>query len=65
MSYKQAEVEAIKATEKPSREVVASWARQFERLLYDARAQGDTGRVKRLKDIYAIINKDEVNQSTR
>lgn len=65
MSYKQAEVKAIQATEKASPEVVASWARQFERLLEDARAQGDTGRVKRLKDIYAIMNKDEVNQSTR
>jgi len=31
MSYKQAEVKAIKATEKASPEVVASWARQFER----------------------------------
>ena len=65
MSYKQAELEAIQATEKPSPEVVASWARQFERLLEDAREQGDTGRVKRLKDIYAIMNKSEVNQSTR
>ena len=65
MSYKQAEVEAIQATEKASPEVVASWARQFERLLEDARQQGDTGRIKRLKDIYAIMNRDEVNQSTR
>tara|TARA_R110000824_G_scaffold226915_1_gene414732 strand:- start:75 stop:263 length:189 start_codon:yes stop_codon:yes gene_type:complete len=62
MSYKQAEVEAIKATEKPSPEVVASWQRQFERLLYDARAQNDVGGVKRLKDIYAIMNKDEVKR---
>ena len=62
MSYKQAEVEAIKATEKANPEVVATWARQFERLLDDARAQGDTGRVKRLKDIYAIMNKDEVKR---
>jgi len=65
MSYKQAEVEAIKATEKPSPEVVATWARQFERLLEDARQQGDTGRVERLKDIYAIMKRNEVNQSTR
>ena len=65
MSYKQAEVEEIQSTEKPSPEVVASWQRQFERLLDDAREQGDTGRVKRLKDIYAIMNKDEVSQSTR
>jgi hypothetical protein len=65
MSYKQAEVEAIQSTEKSSPEVVASWARQFERLLDDAREQGDTGRVERLKDIYAIMNKSEVNQSTR
>ena len=62
MSYKQAELTAIKATEKPSREVVASWQRQFERLLDDARAQGDTGRIKRLKDIYAIMNRDEVTR---
>ena len=62
MSYKQAELEAIQATEKPSREVVASWARQFERLLYDARAKGDTGRIKGLKDIYAIMNRDEVER---
>ena len=60
MSYKQAEVEAIQATEKASPEVVASWARQFERLLDDARQQGDMGRIERLKDIYAIMNKDEV-----
>ena len=65
MSYKQAEVEAIQATEKASPEVVASWARQFERLLDDARQQGDMGRIERLKDIYAIMNKDEVSQSTR
>mgnify|MGYP006928260014 CR=1 FL=1 len=65
MSYRQAEVEAIKATEKASPEFVASWARQFERLLDDARPQRDTGRVKRLKDIYAIMNKDEVSQSTK
>ena len=50
---------------KANPEVVATWARQFERLLEDARAQGDTGRIKRLKDIYAIMNRDEVNQSTR
>jgi len=62
MSYKQAEVEAIKATEKPSPEVVEKWQRQFERLLEDAREQGDTGRVKRLKDIYAIMNRDEVTR---
>jgi hypothetical protein len=47
---------------KPNPEVVASWARQFERLLDDAREQGDTGRLKRLKDIYAIMNRDEVTR---
>ena len=62
MSYKQAEVKAIQATEKASPEVVASWARQFERLLDDARQQVDTGRIERLKDIYAIMNNDEVTR---
>ena len=62
MSYKQAELEAIQATEKSSPEVVASWARQFERLLDDARQQGDTGRIERLKDIYAIMNNDVVTR---
>jgi hypothetical protein len=62
MNHRQKELEAIRSTEKPSPEVVASWARQFERLLEDAREQGDTGRVKRLKDIYAIMNKDEVTR---
>tara|TARA_R110000765_G_scaffold7216_1_gene23533 strand:- start:181 stop:378 length:198 start_codon:yes stop_codon:yes gene_type:complete len=65
MNHRQKEVEAIKSTEKASPEVVASWARQFERLLDKAREEGDTGRVERLKDIYAIMNKDEVSQSTR
>ena len=52
MSYKQAEVEAIQATEKANPKVIEKWERQFERLLDNAREQGDTGRVKRLKDIY-------------
>ena len=60
MSYKQSELTAIKSTEKADPEVVKNWTRQFELLLDDARQQGDAGRVQRLKDIYAIMNKDEV-----
>jgi len=60
MSYKQKELTAIKATEKADPEVVKNWTRQFELLLDDARQQGDVGRVQRLKDIYAIMNKEEV-----
>ena len=48
--HRQKELEAIQATEKPSPEVVASWARQFERLLDDARLNNDVGRVNRLKE---------------
>ena len=60
MSYKQSELTAIKSTEKADPEVVKNWTRQFELLLDDARQQGDAGRVQRLKDIYAIMNEDEV-----
>jgi hypothetical protein len=62
MNHRQKELEAIRSTEKPNPEIVATWARQFERLLEDAREQGDTGRVERLKDIYAIMNRDEVTR---
>tara|TARA_R110000824_G_scaffold65943_1_gene171364 strand:+ start:3743 stop:3940 length:198 start_codon:yes stop_codon:yes gene_type:complete len=65
MTHRQKELEAIQATEKPNPEVIENWARQFERLLDNARAQGDTGRVKRLRNYYAIMNRDEVSQSTR
>ena len=63
--HRQKELEAIKATEKASPEVVEAWQRQFERLLDDAREKNDTGRIERLKDIYAIMNRDEVERSTK
>jgi hypothetical protein len=62
MSYKQKELIAIKANEKADPEVVKNWTRQFELLLNDAREQGDVGRVQRLNDIYAIMNKNEVTK---
>jgi len=57
MNHRQKELTAIKATEKADPEVVKNWTRQFELLLDDAKAQGDAGRVQRLNDIYAIMNK--------
>ena len=62
MSYKQKELTEFKATEKADPEVVKNWTRQFELLLNDARQQGDAGRIQRLKDIYAIMKKDEVTK---
>ena len=62
MNHRQQELTAIKATEKADPEVVKNWTRQFELLLDDAKLRNDAGRVKRLKDIYAIMNKDEVTR---
>ena len=62
MNHRQKELDAIKSTEKADPEVVKDWTRQFELLLEDAKLRNDAGRVQRLKDIYAIMNKDEVER---
>ena len=62
MNHRQQELTTIKSTEKADPEVVKNWTRQFELLLDDAKLRNDAGRVQRLKDIYAIMNKDEVTR---
>lgn len=58
MNHRSQEINAM-PKHRPSKATVKEWARQLELLVNDAREQGDTARIERLRLIEKTINKQE------